>query len=149
MKKEKVASIQKYFIDFEGNCRLFTIAAVSVISEGITALDFTTLSIGSDDTVDIVGESIDKKLLLGVSVQRKGDEEDRDLGLTIAIGKAKKDKTRIATLYSTDSGLINSKMVSALLEQEAEFFINNPGKYLKGYNKDKEKYLASKEADAK
>lgn len=140
--KEKVASITKTFTDYAGNVRHFTIAAVSVM------LEKPTLAVeieNSDFDWELSAEPVFKALHLGISAQRPGEEFNAELGVKIAVGKAKKEKSCFASLYSTDLGLINTKMVEALLEQESEFFINNPGKYLKGYNKDKEKYLSSKQ----
>lgn len=42
-----------------------------------------------------------------------------------------------------DAGLINETMVKALLQQEAEYFKVNPGRYLAGYDRDAEKYHRS------
>lgn len=144
--KEKVASITKTFTDYEGNVRNFTIAAVSSVLEEPTIVMDVNKAIGEiyGEKTELEFDGIQKALYLGVSVQRPNDDFDLELGVKIAIGKAVKEKSRFATLYSTDLGLINSKMVAALLEQEAEFFISNPGKYLAGYNKDKAKYLAEK-----
>ena len=40
-------------------------------------------------------------------------------------------------------------MVQAILEQEAEFFENNPGKYIKAYRKDAERYFYELELEEK
>ena len=52
-------------------------------------------------------------------------------------------KYRNHALYAVDAGLINETMVKALLQQEAEYFKANPGRYLAGYDKDAEKYHRS------
>ena len=61
-----------------------------------------------------------------------------DLVEYIAVGKSLKGKGKY--LLVTDSGLINTKMVRALLEQEADYFKRNPESYIAGYNKAAEKW---------
>ena len=65
--------------------------------------------------------------------------------MKIAEGKARKEKSRVGTLLSTSKGMINTKVVEALLEQELEYFKQNPGVYIKGYNRDKELFSKSPE----
>lgn len=72
---------------------------------------------------------------------RPDDEFNETLGKTIAEGKA--TKYRNHALYAVDAGLINETMVKALLQQEAEYFKINPGRYLAGYDRDAEKYHRS------
>ena len=55
----------------------------------------------------------------------------------IALGKAKKDKSCIGKIYSTCKGFINFPMVNSVLDQELHYFQSNPGRYIKGYDKDK------------
>ena len=68
----------------------------------------------------------------GVSVCQPEDEFDENMGVQIALGKARKLHNH--ALYSTDPGLINRGVVNALLDQEVAFFKQCPGKYLKGYD---------------
>lgn len=82
-----------------------------------------------------------KVLSIGVSVCRPDDEFNETLGKTIAEGNA--TKYRNHALYAVDAGLINETMVKALLQQEAEYFKVNPGRYLAGYDRDAEKYHRS------
>jgi len=132
---EKVVYKVENFVDFTGKTREFIFAAVSL---EITNDDFGSLVV--DFTEDSEKE-VKKVLRIGVSVQNSKDEVNTELGKHIAYGKAMKDKSCFSKLYSTDKGLINRTVVEAVLEQESKFFKDNPGKYLKGYNKDKEAYL--------
>lgn len=79
-----------------------------------------------------------KSLRVGVSVQNVKDEINTELGKKIAFGKAMKDKSCCGILASSNKGMINAKVVEALLEQEMDYFKLNPGKYLAGYNKDRD-----------
>ena len=87
-----------------------------------------------------------KVLSIGVSVCRPDDEFNETLGKTIAEGKA--TKYRNHALYAVDAGLINETMVKALLQQEAEYFKVNPGRYLAGYDRDAEKYRRSERIES-
>ena len=124
------------FIDYAGNTRKFVIAAVSIQSNGlINAYDNE-----QDDFV--VVNNYEKILSVGISVCRPSDEFDENLGVTIAEGKAIKNQDH--AMYISDGGLVNNKLVDALLEQEAEFFKKDPGYYLAGYNNDAKKYQENK-----
>lgn len=123
---KKVEYIVDSFKDFTGEERQFVMAAVSL--HGVY--------------IEEDGEPIDndmKVLSIGVSVCRPDDEFNETLGKTIAEGKAMKYRNH--ALYAV--GLINETMVKALLQQEAEYFKANPGRYLAGYDKDAEKYHRS------
>lgn len=103
------------FKDFTGAERHYVMAAVSI--------EFNNKS---------------KILSVGVSVCRPADKFDEELGKRIAQGKAEKSYKH--TLATCSPGMINDKVVKALLEQESEFFENNPGYYLAGYDADIKKY---------
>lgn len=123
--KDKVVFKSDVFTDFTGKVRQVVFCA---ITKNVDFLD------------------VKKELYLGVSVQNPADEVcDIELGKKIAEGKARKSKSRIGELYSSNSGMINTKVVGALLEQELEFFQQNPGVYLKGYNRDKKLFETSPE----
>lgn len=128
---KKVEYIVGSFKDFTGMERQFVMAAVSLHGE-------SEIYIGEDN------KSVDndmKVLSIGVSVCRPNDKFNETLGKIIAEGKA--TKYRNHALYAVDAGLINETMVKALLQQEAEYFKTNPGRYLAGYDKDAEKYHRS------
>lgn len=98
---------------------------------------FCAVSTNCDEVLDSWEEpylaNINKKLLLGVSVQNVNDEPNLELGKVIAEGKARKQKSRIGTIYSSNKGMINAKVVDALLEQELEHFKQSPQSYIKSY----------------
>lgn len=135
---ERVVIKKGTFTDFAGTVRNVTFAAVSQNIEGvsITCID----SIGENDTY----EALNKVLRIGVAVQNPRDFKANDqLAETIAIGKAKKDKSCFAKMFVNNTGLINQTVVEALLAQELKYFQGNPGKYIKGYNKDADLYKAN------
>lgn len=121
------------FVDFSGKSRQVIMAAISqeIINDSYYIINYDQAT----------AELFPKVLRLGVAVQNPKDEVvNTELGKVIAEGKALKDKSCIGKLYSTDKGFINNLVVNALLDQEMDFFKQNPGKYIKGYNKDKELY---------
>lgn len=120
------------FTDYTGVERKFVLAALSISDES---------SIYIEESNEEEIESAYKVLTLGISVCRANDTFNEELGKKIAEGKA--NKYRNHAIYTTDSGLINATMVKALLEQEATYFKANPGRYLIGYDKDKQKYEKS------
>ena len=118
--KNRTTFISDTFTDFTGLKRIFTICAIS-------------FELDSDY----------KKLQLGISVQNPLDVHNAELSEKIAEGKA--NKKPFGKIMSNNPGFINSKVVNALLEQECEYFKNNPGKYLAGYNKDLKLYKSNPE----
>lgn len=128
---KKAEYIVDSFKDFTGVERQFVMAAVSLHGEP---------DIYIEEDGDII-DNDEKVLSIGVSVCRPDDEFNETLGKTIAEGKA--TKYRNHALYAVDAGLINETMVKALLQQEAEYFKVNPGRYLAGYDRDAEKYHRS------
>ena len=101
-------------------------------SEGYETFVFTDLT------------KVRKILSIGVAVRCNRDK-DLGLGEYIAYGKAFRNafETYGHVLFVTHSGMINTKMVQALLEQESEHFKKDPGSYIKGYNKDRDRYLST------
>lgn len=141
--KDKVVFKSGEFIDFTGVSRNVTFCAVSILEDSIVTsivdLLLNVPEVSSDLSV--------KKIVLGVAVQNPGDiVPNMDLSKIIAEGKARKFKSSLGALYSTSKGMINYKVVEALLEQELEFFKQNPGNYIAGYNKDKALYKENPES---
>lgn len=136
--KDRIVFKSGEFIDFTGKTRLVTFCAVSIEEECLVTpiRDFLL------NVPEITNDLTVKKIVLGVAVQNPSDDKvNLELAKTIAEGKARKFKSSLGALYSTNKGMINYRVVEALLEQELDFFQHNPGNYIAGYNKDKELYL--------
>lgn len=134
---ERIVYKVDYFTDFTGDKRQVIMAAVSSEKDILAIEDITSENNFSHWFNE---DQIVKEVRLGVSVQNPRDENNVELGKIIAAGKARKDKSCFGKLFSTDKGFINHKLIDAFLDQEMEYFKQNPGKYIKGYNKDKELY---------
>ena len=122
--KEYIEVLKDSFRDYAGEEHQFILAAVSSIPD-----DY----ISSDDPF-----GIEKVLKIGLAICNPSDKFDEKIGACTAIGRAKESNP---VLYSALSGVINTKMVRALLEQEAEYIKNNPERYIAGYEEAKERYF--------
>jgi hypothetical protein len=130
MKKEHVEILNDQFTDENGELRYFTIAAVSTpLEEGEIFCE------SSEEDVYYKIDEVVKKVTLGYSVCKPGDNYSKELGETIALGRARKNGK--AALYSTMRGYINTRVVQALLRQEADYFKANPEVWIKGYRRNK------------
>lgn len=131
----KVVYKEGKFIDFCGRERQFVIAAVSIKIDGSVAENDP-----NDDTIwgeDLFNEDCYKVVSLGFAICHPDDKFDARVGKQVAFSKAL--NSRKYALYSTHKGLINATMINALLEQEAKFFVKDPGYYVKGYREDEKK----------
>lgn len=127
MKKEKIETLVDQFVDANGDTRHFVIAAISeVFTE-----DYEPSNVVDTECNDI--QEVVKGLKLGYSICNPIDKFDEKLGIAIAIGRARKNASY--ALYATELGFINTKLVRAFLEQEAEYFKHNPEYKIAGYKR--------------
>lgn len=128
--------VKESFIDFEGKTHKFVIAAIKV----------PTSQLVQDDAYGVVSTSA-YGLKIGVSICNPEDEFDEKLGVTKAVGRANKSDV---VLLAPFSGQLSENLIHTFLIQEVEYIKSNPEKYIKGYNKAKDKYtLAQKMNDLK
>lgn len=149
--KERIEIRNDSFVDYKGVTHHFTIAAISqeLPTNDKELLSFNPnvgysendciafdVNVYTDCDSGYVG-SVTKVVYLGIAVCNPADKFDEKVGKMKAIARARNSKP---ALYSAELGTINSKLVHALLEQEAEFFKHNPEKFIKGYNESKKTY---------
>lgn len=127
MKKERIETLVDSFDDTNGNTRHFVVAAVSVMFD-------------QDDepaaVVDLKNEEcgeVIKGLKLGFAICNPNDEFNEQLGITIAVGRARKNAEY--ALLASEPGFINTPLVRAFLAQEAEYFKCNPESRIAGYKR--------------
>lgn len=136
--KECIEVIKDSFTDYAGKVHHFIIAAVSEPFE-------TPLTVGvpitEEESVFYSAGTVQKGLHLGVAICNPDDVFDEKIGVLKATGRAKSSP---ASLYSSENGQINTKLVRAFLEQEAAYLKSNPDKYIKGYSEAKERWLRNK-----
>lgn len=148
MKKERVETLVKSFTDENGEVRHFVIAAVSEVLPRNIGESYMASGDEDEDECELShevvcydewdSETIDyvvKSLRLGWAICNPVDTFNEEIGKQIAIGRARKNGT--AALYATKLGYINTKVVRAFLEQEAEFFMENPATMIAGYKRKK------------
>lgn len=134
----KVELLKDQFTDYLGKTHHFIIAGVSVTYDDSLEV-LTAKGVQSD-----FWGYIDKGLHIGIAICNPNDKYDEKLGVRMAIGRAKQSN---AAIYVTDLGYINTKMVRALLTQEAEYLKSNPGKYITGYSESEKRYQKRKDME--
>ena len=127
MKKERIETLVDSFTDENGYTRHFVIAAISIVFDESNEPDVVL------DSDTNYCQNVIKGLKLGFSICNPADEFDANLGIKIAIGRARKN-SEYAILVS-EPGFINTKLVQAFLEQEAEYFKHNPESRIAGYKR--------------
>lgn len=144
-RKERIETLVDQFVDANGDTRHFVIAAISeVLPTTVGEMnpdedeDFRDMEVSHEvvaydkydaNTVDVVV----KGLKLGFAICNPSDTFNEQLGITIAVGRARKNASY--ALYATEAGFINTKLVHAFLEQEAEYFKHNPESRIAGYKR--------------
>lgn len=154
--KEHVEVINDSFVDYAGKTHYFTIAAVSSLLPrngkelGMDSLEDNTVThevaiyiedYGTDDYLC----NVTKALRLGISMCNPTDEFDEKVGALKAIARARENEP---SLLSVDPGTINTRVVRALLEQEAEYLKHNPENFIEGYADMRARYEKRKEMEA-
>lgn len=127
MKKERIEYLVDSFVDANGDERHFVVAAVSEMFDNEGEPAYVT-DLDGFDMQDVV-----KGLKLGFSICNPTDEFNEKLGVTIAVGRARKNAEY--ALLASEPGYINTKLVRAFLEQEAEYFKHNPEYKIAGYKR--------------
>lgn len=133
----KIEYLCDKFVDYRNNEREFVIAAIS-----IPITSYTTICSYYHEINKFPKSFFPNKCLaIGMSIRHPEDKYNEEFGKQVAVGKALKGKGKY--LLVTNTGLINTKMVRALLEQEADYFKRNPESYIAGYNKAAKKWKSS------
>lgn len=122
------------FTDFTGKEHKFVIAAlkVNLKDEGCPMIIQVT------DKVDKIYGTIQAGLKIGIAICNPVDEFDQDLGITTAIARASNSN---CVLYTTYKGQLSDALVETYLKEKANHLIHNPGKYIKGYDDAKTKFM--------
>lgn len=132
MSRKKVQTLVDSFTDENGEIRNFVIAAISVPFDDYEYVYSEWQENPFDEEVVV---RFKKGLKIGWAICNPIDIFSEDLGIRIAVGRAEKNEE--FALVASQPGYINTKMVQAFLEQEAEFFKANPQSKIKGYKRKK------------
>lgn len=154
--KERIQHHVDFFIDFEGNKHQIVLVAISTVlpntlekaGENIenfspcTPIYYQITSFVDDyGTLDFYEDDLKKVLSIGVAICNPEDNFDLNKGIAKATGRARKNAP---IMWVNKPGIINTKMVKALLEQEADYIKDNPDTVIKGYSEREKKYLYNK-----
>jgi hypothetical protein len=147
MKPNKTVFRKGTFEDYAGVKRPYVFAAVS------TQLSSEEVSIeGAPFPLKAVGVGFSivhpsdlnrtkKKTVKGVEIEVP--VYDEKIGEQIAVGKAVASNN-LHVLYTAAQGMINTKVVQALLEQEEAHFLTNPKDYIANYERDRVRHNYAK-----
>lgn len=154
--KEHIEVLKDSFVDYAGRTHYFMIAAVSTVlpCKG-NQLKNVPISIEDNSRVkyEVVGQientnleeylgDVVKVVRIGLSICNPEDTFNEKAGALKATARAKSSEP---ALYSSNVGFINTRVVKALLEQEAEYLKNNPENFIKGYSEMKQRFLKRQE----
>jgi hypothetical protein len=133
--KEYTEAFESSFIDFFGKEHRFVIGAVSQIlpkytEQGEELTYEVNEFLGDENGVNDCLGTVVKILRIGFSVCNPEDKFDFEVGKLKAISRA---RMNTPILYATTPGVINTKVVKALLQQEAEYLKKNPELLIPGY----------------
>ena len=129
MKKERIEYLVDSFVDENNEERHFVVAAISQVFDEDTE-PASLIDVYNDSVQEVV-----KGLKLGFAICNPTDKFDEAIGIKIAVGRARKNSEY--ALIATELGYINTKLVRAFLEQEAEYFKANPETRIAGYKRKK------------
>lgn len=156
--KEHIEVITDSFTDYAGKVHHFVIAAISQVlptcssqlKDNPTECDDLDVShevaifIEDYGTYDYMG-TVSKIVRLGISMCNPADTFNEKVGIHKATARAKKANP---TLYASDPGVINTRVVRALLEQEAKYLKHNPENFITGYAEMRDRYLTRQKMEA-
>ena len=149
--KERVEIITDSFTDYVDKVHHFVIVALSQTLptyEGELETSYTRnsqnrVSYEVNEYVDDYGNTeyfgqVVKVLRLGISICNPTDAFNEEVGIRKAIARARNSEP---VLYASNLGIINTRVVKAVLEQEAEYLKNNPENFISGYADMRDRYL--------
>lgn len=143
MKKEIIDSITGVFTDYKGLQHHITVVATSQSAKEVdeygTCYEVSTYI---EDEGSYYYCGLAKTLRIGISICNPEDTYNEKVGYNKALARARASQP---VMFVTKAGIINTKMVKALLEQELEFAINNPDTIIPGYSETMQTYLRNKE----
>lgn len=156
--KEHVEFITDSFTDYAGKVHQFVIAALSqnlptrsglldnnpVCDDNASVVHEVGIYVEDFGTEDYLGTVV-KVVRLGVSICNPTDTFDEKVGALKAIARAREAEP---VLYAANPGVINTKVVKALLEQEAEYLKHTPENFIPGYADMRDRYLTRKEMES-
>lgn len=150
MKQDIAVYLTDSFVDFEGKEHQIVACALSQSPE-TQDLKIGWVDEGIIDEDGDLYHSVYRMVTIGIAICNPIDKYDIETGKRIARHKAENIED-LPRIYTTSKGIITSELVLAFLKQQIRFFKENPGTFIAGYDKAKERFLkqqATHEAIAK
>ncbi len=137
--KETIKTFCDSFVDYANKEHKITLAFV--VNELPHNDDESTDVVFYDECGDEYVHPMKVSVKLGVAICNPVDNNDPEKGNLIAVNKA---KNSLPFIYGPFSGFIDENVLNAIADNQFRFIKNNIGKYIKGYNEQKTKYLTRK-----
>lgn len=143
--------IKDKFVDYAGQEHVFILAAIKEpIRDSYKTPQVIRFTVPDDIYQTIIGPcnnscsigNVRAGLKIGISICNPVDEFDENLGITKAVGRARKAK---ASIFAEFSGQLGENLIRCYLAQEAKYIKDHPEKVIKGYKEAEKKYLLNKE----
>lgn len=139
MKQDIAVYLTDSFVDFEGKEHQIVACALSQSPE-TQDLKIGWVDEGIIDESGDLYHSVYRMVTVGIAVCNPIDKYDIETGKRIARHKAENIED-LPRIYTTSKGIITNELVLAFLKQQIRFFKENPGTYIAGYDKAKERFL--------
>ena len=147
MGKIRTYTKKSELVDFKGLTRPFVVAAVieDDPKEVVNYQQFKKFAYGLIKPSEVDKYDIDLEIKLGVSILHENDEFDEELGNKIAIGKANKKTTCVGNVLINEKYIGRRNVIDLLLDNLIERVQSTPEEFIKGYEKQKAKFLLNKQ----
>ena len=146
MKQDIAVYLTDSFVDFEGKEHQIVACALSQSPE-TQDLKIGWVDEGIIDEDGDLYHSVYRMVTIGIAVCNPIDKYDIETGKRIARHKAENIED-LPRIYTTSKGIITSELVHAFLKQQIRFFKENPGTFIAGYDKAKERFLNRKTVES-
>lgn len=142
MKSNVIDYLSGSFVDYAGITHNVVVAAVSVPMTN-DEFDYKVSKLLDEDWIDDIA-TLTKALHIGIAVCNPEDTFNEETGKNKAVGRA---LGTAPVLFTSASGMINTPVVKALLQQELDFVCSNPDTIIPGYSESKARYEKKQEVN--
>lgn len=149
MKQDIATYLVDSFIDYKGRERKIVACALSQTPHDDNwkmrigwVNHFNTILPQAD-----IYEEVYKMVSIGIAICNPSDPFDEEVGKKIARSKAE-NAEGLPRIYTPCKGIITKELVDTFLNQQVQFFKENPETLIRGYNEAKEAYEAAEKAKA-
>lgn len=148
--KEYIDTLVDKFFDYAGREHQFVIVTISSmlpsrtkdLEDSPTDDDFLEVYHDVTEYIEDYGSSkylgnVTKAVRIGISICNPTDTFNPRIGIAKAENRARNSSP---VLYAKDKGDLGTEVIKALMEQTARYIKNSPGNYIKGYDKQRDRF---------